>query len=144
MKFINLAVKITRRKKEVYYPIFTMLITFLIYWMITLFTDVLNSQIILPFLLSCVAILILRYSLDIYHAFKKNNEIISKFLIILWFFISIAIFFLVILRIIILVVSDIYYIIPINIHLFIIALIYYVLHSEIKKYYLRKDKRSTE
>ncbi|MFX1495178.1 MAG: hypothetical protein ACFFBZ_12905, partial [Promethearchaeota archaeon] len=120
MKLINLIVKITRRKKEVYYPIITMLITFLIYWMIILFTGLLNSQIILPFLLSCLAILILRYSLDIFHDFKENNEIISKFLIILLFSISIAIIFLVILRIIVLLVIDIYYIIPINIHLFII------------------------
>ena len=144
MKFINLAVKITRRKKEVYYPIFTMLITFLIYWMIIMFTGILNSQLILPFLLWSVAILIFRYSLDIYHIFKENNEIISKILIILLFFISIAFFFLVILRLIVLIVIDIYYLIPINIHLFITALIYYVLRNEIKKYYVKKDKHITE
>ncbi|MFX0025980.1 MAG: hypothetical protein ACFE8M_06155 [Candidatus Hermodarchaeota archaeon] len=143
MKFINLAVKITQRKKEVYYPIFTILTTFLIYWMIILFTDILNSQLILPFLLSSIAILILRYSLDIYHAFKENSEIISKFLIILLFFIAIAIIFLVILRFMFLIVVDIYYLIPINIHLFITALIYYVLRSEIKKYYIRKEKPIT-
>jgi len=144
MKFINLAVKITRRKKEVYYPIYTMLITFLIYWMIILFTGILSSQLVLPFLLLSVVILIFRYSLDIYHAFKENNEIISKILIILLFFISIAIIFLVILRLILLIVADIYYLIPINIHLFITALIYYVLRNEIKKYYIRKDKHVTE
>ncbi|MHA2430548.1 MAG: hypothetical protein ACXACC_05870 [Promethearchaeota archaeon] len=144
MKFINLAVKITRRKKEVYYPIFTMLITFLIYWMIIMFTGILNSQLILPFLLLSVAILIFRYSLDIYHAFKENNEIISKILIILLFFTSIVFIFLVILRLIILIVADIYYLIPINIHLFITALIYYVLRNEIKKYYVKKDKHITE
>lgn len=140
MKFINLAIKITRRKKEVYYPIFTILITFLIYWMIIVFTHILNSQLILPFLLLSIAILIFRYSLDIYQAFKENNEIISKPLIILLFFISLAFIFLVILRLILLIVVDIYYLIPINIHLFITALIYYVLRSEIKKYYIRKDK----
>ena len=144
MKFINLAGKITRRKKEVYYPIYTMLITFLIYWMIILFTGILSSQLVLPFLLLSVVILIFRYSLDIYHAFKENNEIISKILIILLFFISIAIIFLVILRLILLIVADIYYLIPINIHLFITALIYYVLRNEIKKYYIRKDKHVTE
>jgi len=144
MKFINLAGKITRRKKEVYYPIYTMLITFLIYWMIILFTGILSSQLVLPFLLLSLVILIFRYSLDIYHAFKENNEIISKALIILLFFISIAIIFLVILRLILLIVADIYYLIPINIHLFITALIYYVLRNEIKKYYIRKDKHVTE
>jgi len=144
MKFINLAVKITRRKKEVYYPIFTMLITFLIYWMIIIFTGILNNQLILPFLLWSVAILIFRYSLDIYYAFKENNEIISKILIILLFFTSITFIFLVILRLIILIVVDIYYLIPINIHLFITALIYYVFRNEIKKYYVKKDKHITE
>lgn len=144
MKFINLAVKITRRKKEVYYPIFTMLITFLIYWIIIMFTGILNSQLILPFLLWSVAILIFRYSLDIYQAFKENNEIRSKILIILLFLISLTIIFLVILRLIILIVVDIYYLIPLNIHFFIIALIYFVLRNEIKKYYIRKDKHFTE
>lgn len=144
MKFINLAVKITRRKKEVYYPIFTMLITFLIYWMIIMFTGILNSQLILPFLLWSVAILIFRYSLDIFQIVKENNEIISKILIILLFFISLTIIFLVILRLIILIVVDIYYLIPLNIHFFITALIYFVLRNEIKKYYIRKDKHFTE
>ncbi len=144
MKFINLAVKITRRKKEVYYPIFTILITFLIYWIIIMFTGILNSQLILPFLLWSVAILIFRYSLDIYQAFKENNEIRSKILIILLFLISLTIIFLVILRLIILIVVDIYYLIPLNIHFFIIALIYFVLRNEIKKYYIRKDKHFTE
>ncbi len=144
MKFINLAVKITRKKKEVYYPIFTILTTFLIYWMIIVFTHILNSQLILPFLLLSIAILIFRYSLDIYQVFKENNEIISKILIFLLFFISITFIFLVILRLILLLVVDIYYLIPINIHLFITALIYYVLRSEIKKYYIRKDKRIIE
>lgn len=139
MKFINLAVKITRRKKEVYYPIFTILITFLIYWMIIVFTHILNSQLILPFLLLSIAILIFRYSFDIYQAFKENNEIISIILIFLLFFISITFIFLVILRLILLIVVDIYYLIPINIHLFITVLIYYVLRSEIKKYYIRKE-----
>lgn len=144
MKFINLAVKITQRKKEVYYPIFTMLTTFLIYWMIIMFTGILNSQLILPFLLWSVAILILRYSLDIYHAYKENNEIISKILIFFLVFISNVLIFLVILRLILLIVVDIYYLIPITIHLFITALIYYVLRNEIKKYYIRKDKHITE
>ncbi|MFX1588698.1 MAG: hypothetical protein ACFFC1_11120 [Promethearchaeota archaeon] len=144
MKFINLAIKITRSKKEVYYPIFTMLITFLIYWMIIMFTGILNSQLILPFLLWSVAILIFRYSLDIYYAFKENNEIVSKPLIILLVFTSNALIFLVILRLITLIVVDIYYLIPITIHLFITALIYYVLRNEIKKYYTRKDKQIIE
>jgi hypothetical protein len=109
-----------------------------------MFTGILNSQLILPFLLLSVAILIFRYSLDIYHAFKENNEIISKILIILLFFTSIVFIFLVILRLIILIVADIYYLIPINIHLFITALIYYVLRNEIKKYYVKKDKHITE
>ncbi|MFX0018343.1 MAG: hypothetical protein ACFFBT_09970 [Promethearchaeota archaeon] len=144
MKLINLAVKITRRKKEVYYPIFTMLITFLIYWMIIMFTGISNSQLILLFLLWSGAILIFRYSLDIFQAFKENNEIISKILIILLFFISLTIIFLVILGLIILIIVDIYYLIPLNIHFFITALIYFVLRNEIKKYYIRKDKHFTE
>jgi hypothetical protein len=109
-----------------------------------MFTGILNSQIILPFLLWSVAILIFRYSLDIYHAFKEDNKIISNILIILLFFISIAFIFLVILRLILLLVIDIYYLIPINIHLLITALIYYVLRNEIKKYYVRKDKHIIE
>jgi len=144
MKFINLVAKIIRSKKEVYYPIITILVTFLIYWMITMFTDILNSRLVFLFLLWSVVILIFRYSLDTYHTFKENNENVSKVLIILLFFISIAIIFFVLLRLIVLIIADIYYLIPINIHFFITALIYYVLHNEIKKYYIRKNKHISE
>ena len=131
----KLTKEIIRNKKEIYYPLFTIVIGFLVYWIIYLFIDCKNSRIILLFLLWSLAILIFKYSLDVNNGTIKTEKPTSKKLIFFLFLFSIAIFSVVILGLIILIIADIYYFIHISINLFIAILIYYVLQREVKKYY---------
>ena len=141
MRSNKLTIRIIQRKKEVYYPLFTISISYLFYWIIILFISLANSQVVLPFLFWSISILIFIYSFDVYNASKKNNKPISKQLAICSIFISIIINSIAILRLVFLMLFDIYYVIPISIHFLILVMIYYILRIEVKKYYSNKNKQ---
>lgn len=144
MRSNKLIIRIIQRKKEVYYSLFSISISYLLCWILILFISFADSQVILPFLFWSIAVLIFKYALDMYHASKKNNESVSKKLIFLLIFISIIINFIVVLRLVILILFDIYYTIPTCIYFLASVLIYYILRREIKKYYSRKNKQIIE
>ncbi|MFX1304566.1 MAG: hypothetical protein ACFFBV_05700 [Promethearchaeota archaeon] len=140
----KLIIRIIQRKKEVYYSLFSISISYLLCWILILFISFADSQVILPFFFWSLAVLIFKYALDIYHASKKNDESISKSLTFLLVFVSVIINFIVALRLVILVLIDIYYTIPICIYFLASILIYCILRYEIKKYYFRKNKQIIE
>jgi len=139
MKSEKLILRVVQVKKEVYYPIFTITISYLFYWICILFISIANSQIILPFLLLSVAVLIFVYSIDMDKALKKKFESVSKKVVFFLIFVSIIISLIAILRLIVLTLFDIYYIIPISIHILASVLIYVILRKEVKKYYFKKE-----
>ena len=139
MKFEKLILRIIKEKKEVYYPLFTITISYLFYWICILFISIANSQIILPFLLLSVAVLIFVYSIDMDKTLKKKFESVSKKVVFFLIFVSIIISLIAILRLIVLTLFDIYYIIPISIHILASVLIYVILRKEVKKYYFKKE-----
>lgn len=138
MESKKLTIKIIQRKKEVYYPIFTISISYMIYWIFILFISLADSQVVLPFLFLSVAILIFTYSLDRYNALKKEINPISKISVGFLIIISILLSFIAILRLCILILIDSFYLIPICIHFFISVLVYYILRREVKHYYNKK------
>ena len=138
MKSEKLILRVIQEKKEVYYPLFTITISYLFYWICILFISLANSQIILPFLLLSVAVLIFVYSFDMNNALKKKFESVSKKLVFFLIFVSIIISLIAIVRLIFLTLFDIYYIIPISIHILASVLIYVILRREVKKYYFKK------
>jgi len=131
----KLVKEIIRNKKEVFYPLFTIVIGFLVYWIIYIFIDYKNSLIVLPFLLWSLTILIFKYTLYVNNSNINTEKPTSKRLIFFSLFFSIVMFSLVILDLVILIIADIYYFIHISINIFIAILIYYVLQREVKKYY---------
>ncbi len=141
MKFLNLIKQIIQEKKEVYNSLFSIFIFFSIYWILTIFIDPNNAQIILFFLFWSVSLLIFIGSIDIYYEKKRNNIIILKKITIFLFSVSIVVFFIIGLYLTLLIIMDIYYIIPISIHFFITFLIYFILKAQLKKYYKLKKKK---
>lgn len=144
MKSEKLILRAIQVKKEVYYPIFTITISYLFYWICILFISLANSQIILPFLLLSVAVLIFVYSFDMNNEIKKKSKSVSKKVVFFLILVSIVISLIAILRLIFLTLFDIYYIIPISIHILASVLIYVILRREVKKYYFKKDKHIIE
>ena len=135
---------LTRRSilnnKEAYYPLFTIIFTFLIYWIISLFIEFADSRTIFPFLFFTLDIFIIKYALDFYRELKNKN--LNKTTILALFLSSIILLSLIfIIGLILLLLSDIFYVIPISIHLISIFIIYYFLHREVVKYY---EKRNIE
>jgi hypothetical protein len=146
---------IIRKKKEVYYPLFTILISFILYWLVSLIINKANSKEVLPFILITLNILSFKISYDLFklenkkwELEKKENEESTHYKrknrVFLSFFMSFLIFLLIILELIILLLSDILYIISIGIHLITIVIIYFFLNWKIKKYYLLKNKEMSE
>lgn len=134
MKSEKLLIRIIQRKKEVYYPLFTISISYLVYWIFIFFINLADSQVVLPFLFLSVSILSFTYSIDIYNV-KKTKFVIFPV------FISISICFVGILRLGFLLLINFYYIIPISIHILVSFLIYFILRKEVKKYYFNKNTR---
>ncbi len=137
MKSEKLLIRIIRRKKEVYYPLFTISISYLIYCIFILFINLADSQVVLPFLFLSVSILFFTYSNDIYNV--KNTKFV-----IFPVFISTSISFVGILRLGFLLLINFYYIIPISIHILLSCLIYFILRKEVKKYYFNKNNQIKE
>ena len=144
MKSEKLILRVIQAKKEVYYPIFTITISYLFYWICILFISLANSQTVLPFLLLSVAVLIFVYSFDMNNVLKKKFEPVLKKLVFFLIFISIIISLIAILRLIALTLIDLYFIIPISIHILTSVLIYVFLRREVKKYYFKQYKHIIE
>jgi len=137
MKSEKLTIRIIQKKKEVYYPLFTISISYMIYWVFILFISLADSQVVLPFLFLCIAIIIFTFSIDTYKFLKKMS-------VILLIGISITISFIAVLRLGFLILINFYYIIPISIHLLGSFLIYFILRREVKKYYFKKNNPNKE
>ncbi len=141
MKSEKLIVRIIQKKKEVYYPLFTLSISYFLSWLIIIFVSFINSQVTLPFFFLSISILLFIYSLDINHFSKKSEYSVSKKLIFFLPFTSIIINFLVGLRLALLIFINLYYLIPICIYFLISVLIFFILRKEVIKYYLKKNKK---
>ena len=131
--------RIILNNKETFYPLFTIIFTFLIYWIISLFIEFADSHTIFPFLFFTLDIFIIKYALDFYRVLKNKN--LNKTSILALFLSSIIILSLIfIIGLILLLLSDIFYLIPISIHLISIFIIYYFLRREVVKYYEKKNR----
>jgi hypothetical protein len=137
-------VQIINRKKDVYYPLITLAITFFIYWSLIIFINITDSQVVLPFFIWSVIILFFRYSFDLYYEKKDEIESNSNRVFIFLLLLAIVSTSVIVLRLVALVLFNKYYFIPILIDLLLSILIYYVLHIEIKKYYSTKRKQIIE
>lgn len=144
MRSNSLVIQIIQRKKEVYYPLFTLSITFLIYWILMIFINFTDGQVVLPFLIWSLTILIFRYSFDLYYEKKDEIESSSNRVFIFLFAMAIIITLIIVLRLSVLILFNIYYFIPISIDLLLSFLIYFVLRKEIRKYYSTKSKEIIE
>ena len=138
MKSDKLILDIILRKKETYYPLFTITISYLFYWICILFISLADSQVVLPFLLFSIAIIILVYSFDLYNKFINNTKSFSKKIIFILIFIAALIIIIAILRLLSLILFNFYYLIPICVHFLASVLVYYILRKEVKNYYSNK------
>ncbi len=141
MRSNKLIIKVIQQKKEVYYPLFTLSMSYFLSWLIIIFISFAHSQVALPFFFWSIAMLIFIYSLDVYHITKKSDDSVIKKLIFLLILISLVISLIVVLRLVILVFFNIYYLIPICIYLLISVLVFFILRREVIKYYLKKNKQ---
>ena len=144
MKFKKFFINIIRRKKETYYPLFTISISYLFYWICMFFISLAVSQVVLPFLLLSFAIIILVYSYDMYHIINDHTESFQKRISFILIAMAIIISIIVIFRLLSLILINFFYIIPIFIHFFASLLVYFILRKEVKNYYNKKDKQITE
>ena len=143
MEKSGLTKRIILNKKEAFYPLFTIIFTFLIYWITSLFIDFADSHTIFPFLFFTLDIFIIKYTMDFYRELKNKN--LNKTSILALFLSSIFLLSLfTILGLILLLLSDIFYLIPISIHLISIFIIYYFLRREMVKYYEKKTGYSNK
>ena len=133
------AINIIRKKKEIYYSLFAVVFSFLIYFLIAALTDVADSQPIFPFFLLIFGILLIRYNLDAY--FASREELNFKFILILFILFGLTLTFilLAIFGLALFLFSNFSYIITIIINFLASILMYYILNKEIQKYYLKKD-----
>jgi len=144
MKSDKLTLEIIRRKKEIYYPLFTISISYLFYWICILFISLADSQVVLPFLLLSIAIIIFTYSCDRYNTFNNSAESFSKREILILIVIATIISVIAIFRLLSLILINFFYIIPICVHFLASVLVYYILRKEVKNYYSKKDIQITE
>ena len=134
----NCAINIIRKKKEIYYSLFAVVFSFLIYFLIAALIDVADSQPIFPFFLLIFGILLIRYNLDAY--FASREELNFKFILILFFLFDLSLTFIIcaIFGLVLFLFINFAYIITIIINFLASILMYYILRKEIQKYYLKK------
>ena len=128
-----------RNNKEIYYPLFTIICTFILYWIISFFMEIADSHTVFPFLFFTIDLFIIKYLIDYNREFKNKN---LKWSIILFLTLC-AIFFLSMITTISLfqlVMRDLFYLIPISIHFISIFIIYYFLRNEVIKYYKKQNR----
>lgn len=75
----NYVINIIRRKKEIYYSLFTVVLSFLIYFLIATLIDVADSQSIFPFFLLFFGILLIRNNLKLHLYIEDNNKFLVRY-----------------------------------------------------------------
>lgn len=141
MRSNKIIIRVIRQKKEVYYPLISLSMSYFLSWLIILFVSFADSQVALPFFFWSIATLIFIYSLDVYHLSTKNDVSVLKNKIFFLLLISLIINFIVVLRLVALIFIKIYYLIPICIYILVSVLVFFVLRKEVIKYYLKKNKQ---
>ena len=139
LKSKNCVINIIRKKKEIYYSLFTVVFSFLIYFLIAALIDVADSQPIFPFFLLVFGILLIRYNLDAYLA--SREELNFNFILILFILFGLSLTFILgaIFGLVLFLFINFSYIITIIINFLASILMYYILKKEIQKYYLKKN-----
>ncbi|MBY9015202.1 MAG: hypothetical protein KGD68_05865 [Candidatus Lokiarchaeota archaeon] len=137
----NCAINIIRKKKEIYYSLFAVVFSFLIYFLIAALIDVADSQPIIPFFLLVFGILLIRYNLDAY--FASREELNFNFILLLFILFGLSFTFILcaIFGLVLFLFISFAYIITIIINFLASILMYYILRKEIQKYYLKKDMK---
>lgn len=135
----NFAINIIRKKKEIYYSLFTVVFSFLIYFLIAALIDVADSQPIFPFFLLFFGILLIRYNLDAYLASREELNLNSILMLFILFVLSITFILGAIFSLALFLFINLSYIITIIINFLASILMYYILKKEIQKYYLKKN-----
>lgn len=146
MSFTKILSIIVRNKKEVYYPLLTIVVSFFLYWIISLFIEFADSYTVFPFFLVTCSILFFIILFDIHVEQEKNvnkspeefTEIKSKFFL-FYIIIPLIIFSVGIIEVIVLLIFNLMFMIPIVIHLISIIMIYFFLSKEVKRYYMERD-----
>jgi len=134
----NCAINIIRKKKEIYYSLFAVVFSFLIYFLIAVLVDVAYNQPIFPFLLLVFGILLIRYNLDAYLASREKLNFNIILILFILFGLSLTFIISAIIGLWLFLFFDFSYIITIIINFLASILMYYILKKEIQKYYLKK------
>ncbi len=134
----NCAINIIRKKKEIYYSLFAVVFSFLIYFLIAVLVDVAYNQPIFPFLLLVFGILLIRYNLDAYLASREKLNFNIIIILFILFGLSLTFIISAIIGLWLFLFFDFSYIITIIINFLASILMYYILRKEIQKYYLKK------
>jgi len=129
---------IIRNRKEIYYPLFALICTFLLYLILSLFIEFADSHTIYPFLFFTLDLFIIKYTADFNSEVKEKN-LNDTSMFTLYLSVIIILSLLVIIGLVFLLLSDIFYMIPISIHFISIIMIYCFLHREVVKYYEKKE-----
>lgn len=132
---------IINRKRQVFYPLFTIFVTFLIYWILSLFIDFADSETVFPFLFLTLDLFILRYFIDNIIHHQKENDNFKNISFLLIFIIGVLSILLVT-SLVLLLLIDLFYLIPITIHFLAIIIIYFFLKHEVKKYFSIKSLKN--
>jgi len=135
----NCVINIIRKKKEIYYSLFTVVFSFLIYFLIAALIDVADSQPIFPFFLLFFGILLIRYNLDAYLASREELNLNSILMLFILFVLSLTFILGAIFSLALFLFINLSYIITIIINFLASILMYYILKKEIQKYYLKKN-----
>jgi len=135
----NCAINIIRKKKEIYYSLFTVVFSFLIYFLIAALIDVADSQPIFPFFLLVLGILLIRYNLDAYLALREELNFNLILILFILFGLSLTFILGAIFGLALLLFINFSYIITIIINFLASILMYYILKKEIQKYYSKKN-----
>ena len=141
MEFLNVIKKNVQEKKEIYYPLFSIILFFLVNWIITLLINPTELYMAMSFLIGSFSFLMFICSRDIYYKVKSNEINLSKRIIFFFSCLSIVLSFTVGFYFIILIITNIYNIIPIGIYFLIMFLIYFIIKIQLRKYYKLRDKR---
>ena len=139
LKSKNCVINIIRKKKEIYYSLFTVVFSFLIYFLIAALIDVADSQPIFPFFLLFFGILLIRYNLDAYLASREELNLNSILMLFILFVLSLTFILGAIFSLALFLFINLSYIITIIINFLASILMYYILKKEIQKYYLKKN-----
>jgi len=134
------AINIIRKKKEIYYSLFTVVFSFLIYFLIAALIDVADSQPIFPFFLLVLGILLIRYNLDAYLALREELNFNLILILFILFGLSLTFILGAIFGLALFLFINFSYIITIIINFLASILMYYILKKKIQKYYLKKNK----